>query len=71
VPRKRRGNRASEVYHCQNPACGRLLLISGYTVAQVRKDAPAEKIHRVRDPIMAPGVTLLCSCGHYTVVESH
>lgn len=59
--------KTSDSYRCANPACERRLLISGYSVGQILPGVSAERIHRAAES-WTPGFTLLCTCGHYTVV---
>lgn len=67
MPRQPKGPRVPEMYRCGNPACERNLLVSGYK-ARVPEGTAPERVHRVQESGMPP-FTLMCTCGHYTVVS--
>jgi predicted RNA-binding Zn-ribbon protein involved in translation (DUF1610 family) len=62
MPRK---EKTPATYLCAH--CGRRLLIDTYRVDVIAPDAEPERIHRQQESWTA-GFTLLCTCGHYTVV---
>ncbi len=55
-----------ERYLCANPKCKRTLL-PAYDNQPILPFTRPERIHRVVDPTVT-GFTVLCGCGHYTVV---
>jgi hypothetical protein len=55
-----------ERYVCANPKCERTLL-PAYDSRPILPLTRPERIHRVVDPTVT-GFTVLCGCGHYTVV---
>jgi hypothetical protein len=59
--------RVPEMYRCANPGCGRALVTASYAGGPLSATAP-ERIHRVTEPIL-PAFSLICTCGHYTVVS--
>lgn len=64
---KRNSPRVPEMYRCRNPACERNVLVSGY-LATVPKGTAPGRVHSVEESGVLP-FTLMCSCGHYTVVS--
>lgn len=67
MARQPKGPRVPETYRCANPECGHLMLVSGYSVDSPG-DTPPERVHHVTETGVLP-FTLLCACGHYTVVS--
>lgn len=70
MPKKPKHPKNPVAYNCANPACGRSLVLSGYGGLHPREDTPEDHIHRIVS-FDIPGFTLLCTCGHYTVVAAH
>jgi hypothetical protein len=62
--------RMPEMYKCGG--CGRALLVEGVGGYEMPSgppvDTPEDRISRIIDP-RTPGFTLLCTCGHWTVVD--
>lgn len=62
--------RMPEMYKCGG--CGRALLVEGVGGYEMPSgppaDTPEDRISRIVDP-RTPGFTLLCTCGHWTVVD--
>jgi hypothetical protein len=67
VKRRERWDPQTAQYKCANPACPRWLGVKDYLESHPGPEVPAEEIHNVVDTSVPP-ITLLCSCGHYTVV---
>jgi hypothetical protein len=67
---RRRGPKPGHVrdmYECANPGCNRRLETEKYSVSVPSSGVAADRIHPVLEPSL-PAFTLLCTCGHFTVV---
>lgn len=55
-----------KIFKCAH--CGRALEIAKYSGACPATDTPTERVHVVKSSALA-SLTMLCTCGHYTIVE--
>lgn len=55
-----------KIFKCAH--CGRALEIAKYSGTYPESDTPKERVHVVKNSALA-GLAMLCTCGHYTIVE--
>jgi len=67
MAKKSMGPKVPEHYECANPSCRRTLQTRYYMMDRVGNAVP-EEVHQVFAPNL-PLFTLMCTCGHYTVVK--